>query len=245
MSTKISRYLHEAPISATMSGMSDSQGRSTSQQGISVLAVPLALSVLFLIGAIAFGAWAYMHMQDYKNNVDAKVSTAVTQAKQQEDQAQQALYAQKEKSPYRTYKGPSAYGSILVTYPKTWSAYVVDDQNSSPYVNGYFYPNTVPDTQGQNAVFALRIQVVQDTYSGVLGQAQNLVQNKQATVEPYSLPKVSSVVGARVSGELPNQRTGTMVILPLRNMTLEVWTESADFQDDFQNIILPNLTFAP
>jgi len=103
----------------------------------------------------------------------------------------------------------------------------------------------VPNAQGQNAVFALRVQVVQDTYSSVLSQAQNSVQNKQATVAPFSLPRVSSVVGAMVSGTLPNQRTGTMVILPLRNMTLEIWTESTNFQDDFQNIILPNFTFAP
>jgi len=245
MNTKISPYLREEPISATMSGMSDSQGRTVSQQGMSVLAVPFALSVIFLVGAIVFGAWAFMQMQDYKNNVAAKVNVAVNQAKQQEDQAQQAIYSQKEKSPYRTYKGPGAYGSIVVTYPKTWSAYVIDDQNGSPYVNGYFYPGTVPNAQGQNAVFALRVQVVQDTYSSVLGQAQNSVQNKQATVAPYSLPRVSSVVGAMVSGTLPNQRTGTMVILPLRNMTLEIWTESTDFQDDFQNIILPNFTFAP
>ena len=73
MNTKISPYLREEPISVTMSGMNDLHGRIVDQQGMSVLAVPFALSVIFLIGAIAFGAWAFMQMQDYKNNVAAKV----------------------------------------------------------------------------------------------------------------------------------------------------------------------------
>lgn len=244
MNTKKNRYLHEEAISATMSGMYRTR-RNASQVGMSVLAVPFALAVVFLIGSLVFGVWAYMQMQDYKNNVDSKIGVAVNQAKQQEDAAQQAIYNQKEKSPYRTYKGPAAYGSVSITYPKTWSAYVIDDQSSSPYVNGYFYPDTVPDTQSQSAAFALRVQIVQDTYSSVLSQAAGQVQDSQATVAPYALPKVPSVVGSRIDGQLPNQKTGTMVVLPLRNTTLEVWTESSDFQDDFLNIILPNLTFSP
>ncbi len=45
----------------------------------------------------------------------------------------------REKQPLQTYTGPSAFGSISVKYPKTWSAYV-DETNSSTPVDGYFHP---------------------------------------------------------------------------------------------------------
>ena len=222
--------------------------RTEQQSGVSVLALPLALAVLFLITAVIFGAWAFTQMQDYKNNVDAKVGVAVQQARQQEDAKQAALYAEEEKSPFRTYQGPAAYGSITVKYPKTWSAYVIDGRNNSPYIDGYFYPNTVPDTQAQSSAFALRVQVVQDSYSNVVNVASSAVQLGQTKIAPYSLPKVPNVVGSRIDGQLStssSQKSGTMIILPLRNMTLEIWTESSSFQKDFENTILSNFTFAP
>lgn len=247
MSTKNRRHLRKERLSVNMSTMKSTDRRSA-ESGASILIVPLILAVLFLISAVAFGGWAYSQMQDYKNNVGAKINVAVQQAVQQEDAKQAAQYAEQEKSPYRIYQGPAAYGSISVKYPKTWSAYVIDGRNTSPYIDGYFYPNTVPDTQAQSSAFALRVQVVQDSYSNVLNIVSSATQTGQATVAPYSLPQVSSVVGSKIVGQLTSsgvQKSGTMIILPLRNMTLEIWTESSNFQSDFDNIILPNFTFAP
>jgi hypothetical protein len=39
--------------------------------------------------------------------------------------------------------------------------------------------------------------------------------------------------------------TGTMVLLPMRDKTLEIWTESNDYLNDFNTYVLPNMTFAP
>lgn len=218
---------------------------NTREYGFSVLVIPLVLSTVFLIGAIAFGVWAFSNMLDYKNNVTAKVNTAVTVAKQQEDGVKDAQFAQQEKYPFRTYAGPSAYGNITVQYPKTWSAYVIDDTNSSPFIDGYFYPNTVPDTQSQQSSFALRIQLVQDSYNDVLTSITGSVQQGQVKVSPYAFPKEPTIVGARVDGAFESNKTGSMIVLPVRNMTLKVWTESPQYEDDFNNNILPNLSFSP
>jgi hypothetical protein len=48
-----------------------------------------------------------------------------------------------------------------------------------------------------------------------------------------------------LSGQIAQQQKGTMVILPLRDKTLEVWTESDAYLSDFKNYVLPNLTFSP
>jgi hypothetical protein len=72
------------------------------------------------------------------------------------------------------------------------------------------------------------------------------VQKGLTTVSPYKAPSVPNVVGSEIVGQLPSiSRTGTMVVLPLRTLTLELWTEGPQFVTDFSSIVLPNFTFSP
>ena len=215
------------------------------QQGaINVLLIPLILMVVLFFSAAGFGSWAFSGRQDYKNNVDAKIATAVAAANQKQQASDATTYAQKEKQPLRTYIGPSQYGNITVNYPKTWSAYVSESDSSNP-VNGYFQPSTVPSVTDPNSSFALRVELLQQSYDQVMQQFQGMLASKQVTVAPYALPKVPSVVGSRVEGQIESQKQGVMIVLPLRNMTLEIWTEANSFKADLDNNILPNLTFQP
>ena len=230
-------------MSATISGMH--MRKASSQSGMSPLALPLGISVVFLLAAVIFGGWAFMQMLDYKNNSDQKVQAAVAQAKQQEDKAKDAAFAEAQKQPLTVYKGPATYGSVTISYPKIWSAYIADTRTGSPFVDGYFYPGVVPDVQAQSSSYALRVEVVQNSYSDELRNFSSFVQQGKTKVSPFKAPKVPSVVGARVDGQLSGLKSGSMVLIPLRNMTLELWTEAPQFQDDFNNYILPNFTFAP
>jgi hypothetical protein len=224
-----------------MSGM-----RVRNQTGaINILLIPVVLLSLFFIGAVSFGIWAYQSRQDYKTNTDQKVDAAVVVAKQQESTVKDKEFAEKEKSPLKGYTGPSAYGSVSIQYPKTWSAYVSDDTNSDPYVNGYFSPGVVPNVTNEKAVFALRVQVVQQSYSDVLTEFQSTVDEGKATVSPYKLPKVPSVVGSRVEGQVEENKTGSMILLPMRDKTLKIWTNASQFRGDLDTYILPNITFSP
>lgn len=236
----ISKDLHGRCFSFTITDMD-----ASSERGFNILIAPLVISLLILVGAIVFGAWAYSSRQDYKSNVDAKISTAVALARQQEDAVKDAEFAQQEKMPLKAYIGPAAYGSVTIKYPKTWSAYVSDDQSSTPYVDGYFYPNVVPDIQSSSIAYAVRVQVVQEGYDNVLGDVQDYVREGKTTVTPYKAPNVTNVVGARIDGQLMPSKSGSMVVFPLRNTTLKLWTEAPEFQADFNNNILPNFTFSP
>ena len=213
------------------------------------LAISLILAVLLLIGALSFGVWAYMGRQDYKDNTDAKIAAAVKIAKQQESSLKDKQFQEAEKNPLKTYNGPEAYGSIAITYPKTWSAYVDDSANGSgngALLDGYFYPGAVPSVTKQGGTFALRFQVLGQSYSQTLQTFNSLQQSDNPPqVVPYALPKVPKIVGIKVSGTLPNEKTGTMVVLPLRSQTLEIWTDGNQFASDFNNIILPNFIFSP
>ena len=57
--------------------------------------------------------------------------------------------------------------------------------------------------------------------------------------------QVSGVTGTRLDGFFKKDQEGSMVIFPLRDKTLRVWTESKEFRGDFDNIVLKNLTFVP
>lgn len=214
------------------------------------LAVSLVLAIILLIGAIVFGVWAYGSRQDYKDNTDAKIAAATQVAKQQESSRKDAEFAQEEKNPLKTYNGPQATGSLVIAYPKTWSGYVDDSGHgsNSAALDGYFYPGVVPSVQAEGSIFALRVAVVDQSYSEVTAEVSNLLKSQDPpppTVVPYALPQVPNTVGVKVTGALPDNRSGTMVILPLRDQTLEIWTEGNQFANDFNNIILPNLKFSP
>jgi hypothetical protein len=128
-------------------------------------------------------------------------------------------------------------------YPKTWSGYVISSQ-STP-LSTYFQPDVVPDISAQSNAYALRIQVVNQTYSNALQIYQTLASTKKVTVAPFSFAKVPSVVGSRIDGQISQDDQGTVIIVPLRNMSLIISTESQSFEPDFNNIILPNFSFSP
>lgn len=212
---------------------------------INVLLIPLILMTLLFLSAGSFGVWAFTSRADYKNNSDQKAAIAAAEMRKKTQAEDEVKYAEQAKKPYDTYIGPAPYGNITVNYPKTWSAYVVEAERGSTPVSAYFQPKIVPSITNQENSFALRVELVQNTYESVLDQFKTRLDRSQATVKPYSLPKVPSVVGSRVEGQITNTKQGTMVILPLRNMTLKIWTESNDFKGDLDTHILPNFSFIP
>jgi hypothetical protein len=220
--------------------------RLNERGAINILLVPLILAVLFFVAALGFGFWAYGSQQDYKNNSDQKVAVAVQEAITATQETDAAKYAEEAKKPYDQYIGPAAFGNITLNYPKTWSAYVQEDESGNKPINAFLHPKVVPDTGEKDNAFALRIELVQDSYDQVTESFKGALSASKVSLEPYKLAKVPSVVGSRIEGQITSTKQGTMVILPLRNMTLKIWTEdNANFKGDLDTHILPNLSFVP
>ncbi|HSW37464.1 MAG TPA: hypothetical protein VLG37_03800 [Candidatus Saccharimonadales bacterium] len=220
--------------------------RIDSEKGaVSSLLLSFIVVVVLFAATLFFAVWAYQGRQDYKNNVDKKIAAAVELTKQQVSSAKDKEFAEKEKQPLTTYKGPSSYGSVTILYPKKWSGYVDATSNGSAQLDGYFYPGVVPALNDQNTAFALRVQVVSTTYDQSASDFSSQVEDHSVTVTPYVLPKVPNAVGIKVDGKISNDKTGTMVLLPLRDKTLKIWTEGSQFSTDFTNSILPNFIFSP
>lgn len=206
--------------------------------------IAFIFTFIVFLAAAGFGFWAYMGKQDYKENVDAKIVVAVDKAVAVNSKKQEAEFLEREKEPLRIYNGPEAYGSVSISYPKTWSAYVDDSGKSSAPLDGSFNPKYVPGITSGASV-ALRVQVTNTKYAQSIKTFESAVKAGKATVVPYSLPKVPGIVGLRVDGEIMTGKQGSLIILPLRDKTITVWTEAAQFISDFNTIILPNLTFVP
>jgi hypothetical protein len=204
----------------------------------------IGVSVLF-VGVTGFGVWAFLGRQDYKNNSDQKVAAAVQETVEQTQAEEAERYAEESKEPLKPYTGPSQYGSIRVEYPKTWSAYVINrDQGNQP-VEWYMHPNVVPDISDRDNAYALRIELVSQSYDRELRRFDGAVRNDTVRVRPYTLPNVEDIVGSRIDGEVVRGKQGRMIMLPLRDQTLKIWSESTDFLPDFEKHILPNLSFSP
>lgn len=215
------------------------------KKGLNILLIPLILSILLLSGSLIFGFWAYSGMQDYKKNVQPKIDSAVAIAKEEVATIKDAEFVQKEKSPVKEYKGPQTAGSISIQYPKTWSAFVSEDEKANETVNGYFHPGFVPDTKSETD-FALRVRVISQSYADALKQFEGKAKAGKLTISPYKAPKMpEGVVGARIVGEINTGQQDDMVMFPLRDKTIQISTESAQFIGDFNDIILANLVFVP
>lgn len=223
----------------TISGM-----RKLNQTGmVDTWLIAFILTLLVLFGVTGFGFWAYAGKQDYKTNVDAKIAVAVQDAQKKLSDQKTIEFAEKEKLPLRSYTGPAAYGSLGLSFPKTWSAYITESDRGNAPVDGYLNPNFVPDIL--NNSMALRFQVINTEYSQTVKPFESQVKSGKITISPYAAPKAPTIVGLRVNGQVASGKQGSMIVLPLRDKTLKVWTESTQFIPDFDTIILPNLTFIP
>ena len=208
------------------------------------LVLALVLFIMLFLGAAGFGIWAYASQQDYKSNSDKKSAHAATLAVQQESTRKDNEFLEKEKSPLKTYQGPAAYGSLSISYPKTWSAYVVEADRAAVPVDAYFHPNFVPGVLTQTA-FALRVQVSSQSYAQELKLFDALVKSGKVKVTPFIAKNVPGATGARIDGEIATGKKGSLVLLPIRDKTIKISTEADQYISDFNNIILLNLKFVP
>lgn len=218
--------------------------RLNSSGTVDVWLIGFVVVTIFLIAAGSFGIWAYMGRQDYKDNVDQKISVAVAKSNEELDAKKEADFAEREKQPLRTYDGPAAYGSLTIKYPKTWSVYVDETGKGGNPVDGFMHPNFVPGIKSGNN-FAVRFAVLERDYASQVKQFDNGVKKGTVKAKAYTSPSDPNNVGIRFDGEIAEKKQGALILLPLRDKTIKVWTEASQFVPDFNKLILPNFRYIP
>lgn len=205
--------------------------------------VPVILGTLLLVSLI-FALWSFLGMNDYKNNSDKKVSAAVEKALAEQKKKLDAEFEEKEKSPFQTFKAGVEFGSLSMSYPKSWGMYVDSKvSGSSSSIDGYAHPGYVPSITSDTA-FALRIQVSTRDYSSELKSFDGAIKSGAVRMSPYRPELVSTVLGSRIEGQVSTKRTGVMYLFPLRDKSIKIWTESSAYNSDLDNV-MKSLTFVP
>jgi hypothetical protein len=204
-------------------------------------AIPVVLFLVVTLLAVGgFAMWAYAELQGYQNNFDEKVTARVAVLEEEISTAKDNELLEREKQPYRNYRGAPERGSVEISYPKTWSAHIIEDRG----LEGYLHPDYVPGLRS-GVQFAFRMQVLDRTYDQELKSLDSKTRSGAVRVNPYRAPNVENVLGVIVTGEVNTGQDNIMVLFPIRDKTLKIWTESPSFHSDFNNIILANLRFDP
>ena len=196
----------------------------------------LIMSITFMVLTVALGGaftWAYVNYLDQKDNVDTKVSAAVTIAvkKQADDDA--AAFEREEKKPNRQFAGPEDFGALSFDYPKTWSTYVDKDASSGGVYEAYLNPVSVPEVNASTQ-YALRVRIETKDYDAVLNTYTALVKKgdlKTSTV------KVNGVDATRIEGGFTKDIRGSAVVFKLRDKTVTIRTDADTFKGDFNALV--------
>ncbi len=205
------------------------------------LTIPLAMASLLALVMGGLTVYFYAQNRDARQNIDDKVAAAVVDAEAGLREQLQKEFDEKAKDPFRTYTASEIFSGIQVAYPKTWSAYVVEDSKSRRQLDGYFHPNYVPSDKA-GVKYALRLSFEDGDYTKVLNQYKDAVEKKSLKA---SAIEINGIKGTRLDGKLDKDISGAIVILPIRDKVLKVWTESPAFLADFNQIVSGKLTFKP
>jgi hypothetical protein len=192
----------------------------------------IGLIVLVVItGSLAI--WAYLNYNDQRTDVEGRVKLAVTQAKKDQGDLDEAKFAEREKEPNRTYVGPDDFGRLTFDYPKTWSAYVDKDGAKDGSYEAYLNPVIVPPISPTQQ-FSLRIVIEPKDYDQVVKSYEALVKKGDLRTSATS---ANGNNGTRLDGNFSKDIRGSAVIYKIRDKTATIQTDADTFKPDFENLI--------
>lgn len=209
-----SRHSHEAGMSV----------------GIVVAIVALALAA---IGFAALSVWALIQYNEQKTNVDGKIASAEAAAEKKQADTDELKFAEREKQPNKEFIGPSDYGSLSFSYPKTWSLYEANNGSGGNDYEAYLNPGKVPAVDDSTRV-AIRVSILNDDYSSVLSQYQDQTEDGSLKGTPI---KFGSQTGTRLDGKFSDDIRGAAILFKIRDKTAVIRTDADTFKKDFNALI--------
>lgn len=196
----------------------------------------IVLGVL-LAASIGFGVWIFMQYQDQKNNVDSIAEERIAVALEEQKEELEADFTKRNERVVNTYTGPQEYGAVSFKYPRDWSIYIDSSSGLTP-LSLYGAPAQVVESADNHGI---RLEVSNRDYETELARFERNIN--RGTLKS-SVFKNSGQTGVKLEGELANNLTGTIVLLPQRDKTVKFWTESNGFTNVYEQA-LETLTFTP
>ena len=193
----------------------------------------LVFTSLLSIGFLILFIMMYVNWNDAKTDVDGKVDLAVSKSENELRERLENEFAEREKSPFKTFAGPTDFGALTFEYPKTWSVYVPDDASRADDFHAYFNPSQV-NVVRDSTVMALRVSIVNTL-------TDEVKEDYTDKVEDGEMQLSSRVVnGANVdifTGLLDSDLYGIVCIFKIRDKTAIIQTDAMIFENDFYTLI--------
>ena len=224
-----SGYVASSPVSVPSSRSGDSSLLKT---------VIIILLSLLLVGAILLSYYFFREYRVARTTIDSQVASAVAKESKNIEDSLRAEYDEEEKSPYKSFGGPTDYGSLSFKYPKTWSAYVEKDASSGGDFVAYLHPDEVPPINDDNPI-ALTVEISTTPYDSFVSSYSRNVESGELT---SSIIKINGQDATRLSGTFGREETGTLVLIKIRDKTASFWTKGDIYISDY-NKILETITF--
>ena len=209
--------------------------RKLDQSGLaSATVIPMIALGLMTVILLGLTVYLFIRVDESENSRDQFAQEAVEEAKLQQKKELEADFLQREKEPNSTFEGAEILGNIQFKYPKTWSAVLDEEIDGSTQIDAIFHPGIVQTDESDQRSYALRLQLIDDQYSEVLEDYEDLIEDGELKTRGVTF---NGNEGIRLDGQLEEVDRGSMIILPLRDKTIRFWTESPEFQADYEKIL--------
>ena len=201
----------------------------------------IVILVLLLIGASLLAVYFRSEYQLAQSDLDTKIDAAVLDAVKAREDELEAEFAEREKSPSKTFSGPADYGSLSFKYPKTWSVYIAKDAASgSGAFEAYLHPGEVAPVNN-STIFALRVTIETGSVESITSHYNSLVSKGQLNTSAITIN--GSEPATRFDGELPNKLRGSVVVFRIRDKVVTLESDAEIYRADFDSII-QTITFS-
>lgn len=198
----------------------------------------IILVVVCIIAAVAivFAVLYFMRWNDLNTNYTAEKDRAVAEAVKEQRDADDEALKERLKADKESFVGPDDFGRISFNYPKIWSVYNNEDGLENSDYSSYFAPAPVPSLNDQSARYAIRFQILNQSYDNVANNYSSAVQEGELTAENFQADS-GKITGTKYTGTLEEGIEGIMVLAKVNDKTLILRTDSLEYTDDFNKIL--------
>jgi hypothetical protein len=200
----------------------------------------LISTIVFGIIALGFSITSVLAITDAQHSrstLDSQKKTAYSsgQNDQKAQDAKDQLAANE--SPFRSYVASELFGNFEIKFPKNWNAYVVEDLSSTTQVNLTLQPDLVRLNGGQGKAnnYAFRALLIKTDSTTLNKTFADRIKNKKLTTKNVT---VSGITATQYIGALDDTHNGIMTVVPVRDKSLELITDSTtDYLGEYNQIL--------
>ena len=210
-------------------------GKKEEKKDRSGLIKTVCLVFVSLIAVTFIGLFIFMYFQwnTASTDVEGQIEKAVSEAEYELTTKLEAEFEEKEKYPFKTFTGPSDFGSLTFEYPKTWSLYVPDDASRAQDYHAYFNPIQV-NVVNEQTVMALRVSIINSLTDEVKKRYEGRIEDGKLKVTQRVVNNANVDI---YTGELESELQGIFAVFKIRDKTAIIQTDAMIFEKDFYTLL--------